>query len=131
MLNRVILGIIFLASLAWVIYVGLDLASEKNNYSPESLFNKQDGKVLVVIRPDEANFNSLNEFHDSPCLEIIKALNDSIYNRGYFSEKRAHLLLVKNDNWNDNSVQSVFNKINVTITGKWNFHSWKFQRSFS
>ena len=61
MLNRIVLAIIFLASLSWIIYVAIDISSEKNNYSPESLFNSMDGEVLIVARPWEVNFIDLEK----------------------------------------------------------------------
>lgn len=114
MLNRIVLAIIFLASLTWIIYVALDISSEKNNYSPELLFNKSDGAVLVVVRPVEVSFGSIDEFYDAPSYDLMSSLNDTIYNHGFFSQKRAHFLLVKNDNWSEASIQLLFGKGNTS-----------------
>ena len=116
MLNRIVLAIIFLASLTWIAYVGIDLASEKNNYSPESLFNHNDGEVLVVVRPNEVNISGISAFIDAPGMDLIHSLNDSIYTRGYFSQRRAHMLLIKEDNWNESVIQQLFGQGNVKVT---------------
>ena len=110
MLNRIVLAIIFLTSLSWIIYVAIDISSEKNNYSPESLFNSMDGEVLIVARPWEVNFIDLEKFGDAPSYDLITSLNDSAYNRGYFSQKRDHLLLVKDENWSAASIDLLFGK---------------------
>ncbi|MFT6282770.1 MAG: hypothetical protein ACJA0U_002908, partial [Salibacteraceae bacterium] len=110
MLNRIVLAIIFLASLSWIIYVAIDISSKKNNYSPESLFNSKDGEVLIVARPWEVNFIDLEKFGDAPSYDLMTSLNDSAYNMGYFSQKRDHLLLVKDDNWSKASIDLLFGK---------------------
>lgn len=110
MLNRIVLAIIFLASLSWVIYVAIDISSEKNNYSPESLFNEKDGEVLIVIRPSEVNFASLEQFSEAPAYDLMASLNDTIYHQAYFSQKRAHILLVKKDIWDNASIELLFGK---------------------
>ena len=121
MLNRIVLAIIFLASLSWIFYVAIDISSEKNNYSPESLFNSKDGEVLIVMRPWEVNFIDLDKFGDAPSYDLMTSLNDSIYHMGFFSQKRNHLLLVKDDNWSTEAIDLLFGKGKVSNLGSEEF----------
>ena len=130
MTNRIVLAIIFLASLSWIVYVGLDISSDKNNYTPESLFNSNDGEVLIVVRPSEVNFGSLKSFLDAPSFDIISTLQDSIYHNGYFSQKRDHFLLVKDDNWSDASIQKLFGKGNVSALASHEFKVGEYNGRF-
>ncbi len=117
MFKRVLLGVLFLASLAWIAYYAWDIASSKNNYVPEIVFSEADGQLLVVIRPDEVNFDAIDSFQDAPTLDLIKSLNDSSYQKGYFSQKRAHLLLISEVSWNANSIKKLFNGKSPKIDG--------------
>lgn len=121
MLNRIVLAIIFLASLSWIIYVAIDISSEKNNYSPESLFNSKDGEILIVTRPWEVNFIDVETFGDAPSYDLMTSLNDSAYNIGYFSQKRDHLLLVKSDNWSTSAIDLLFGKGKTSNLGSEEF----------
>lgn len=117
MFKRVLLGVLFVASLAWIAYYAWDIASAKNNYVPEIVFSEADGQLLVVLRPDEVNFNAIESFQDAPSLDLIQSLNDSSYQKGYFSQKRAHLLLLSEVNWNSKSIKSLFKDKTATIDG--------------
>jgi WD40 repeat protein len=121
MLKRVFLGVLFLASLAWVVYAGFDIASNKYNYSPEFLFGGEDEEVLIVIRPDEVSFSNIQNFDKSPCYELMLQLNDSIYNTGFFSLKREHMLLVKSDNWSQEDITALFQLMQPTELEKNSF----------
>ncbi|MDB3905843.1 hypothetical protein OAK35_02610 [Crocinitomicaceae bacterium] len=117
MFKRVLLGILFLASLAWIAYYAWHIASAKNNYVPEIVFSESDGQLLVVLRSDEVNFNAIESFQEAPTLDLIKSLNDSSYQKGYFSQKRAHLLLFSEVNWNSQSIKKLFDDKSVKIDG--------------
>ena len=117
MFKRILLGGLVLTSLAWVIYYALDIASEKNNFIPEIVFSKEDGKLLVVVRSDEVNFEALNDFSEAPAINMIKNLRDSSYHRGYFSQKRDHFLLVSEENWNQESIQFTFQDQSIQLNG--------------
>lgn len=108
MFKRFFLGFLFLASIAWVVFYAYDIASEKNNFVPEIVFSEEDGQLLVVIRPNELSLDALSSFDDSPCREIMVALNDSSYVLGYFSQKRPHLLLITEQNWSPEKIKRLF-----------------------
>lgn len=117
MFKRILLGAIVVASLAWIIYYALDIASEKNNYVPEIVFSQEDEQLLVVVRSDEVNFDVLEGFKDAPALEIMKSLADSSYDIGYFSKKRDHLILVSEKNWNKASIKKAFGSKTPQFSG--------------
>ena len=117
MFKRVLLGVLFIASLAWIAYYAWDIASSKNNYVPEIVFSEADGQLLVVIRPDEVNFDAIESFRDAPTLDLIKSLNDSSYQKGYFSQKRPHFLLISEDNWNSAAIKTLFKGKSPQIDG--------------
>lgn len=108
MFKRVLLGVLVVASFVWVAYYAIDIASEKNNYVPEVVFSKDDGQVLVVVRPDEVNFEALKGFSDAPCRDMMVALNDSMYSMGFFSQLRPHMLLYAEENWNESNIKLLF-----------------------
>lgn len=121
MFKKVFLGVLLLASIAWVLFYAFDIASEKNNYIPELVFSAEDGKVLVVSRPDEVNFSAIKDFNNAPSMELMASLNDSIYKMGYFSAKRNHLLLVADLSWNDDLIKSLFNGKSPKLRGDKSF----------
>ena len=108
MLNKIILSIIFLASLAWIVFIGFDISNDSNNYSPEYLFNHEDGELLIIVRPAEVDLTQLSEFNSSPIAEIFNQLNDSTYKQGYLSQNRAQLLLTKSVNWTSEDIKNLF-----------------------
>ncbi len=108
MFKKIFLGVLLLASIAWVLFYAFDIASEKNNYIPELVFSSEDGKVLIVSRPDEVNFSAIRDFENAPAMNLMMALNDSIYKTGYFSANRDHMLLVAELNWNNDLIKSLF-----------------------
>lgn len=118
MFKRIFLGLLFITSLFWIAYYAWDIASAKNNYVPEIVFSEADGELLVVMRPDEVNFQAIESFLEAPSLDIIQSLNDTLYSKGYFSQKRAHFLLIGEVNWTAASVKSLFEGVDAQINGK-------------
>ncbi len=117
MFKRVLLGLLFVASLAWIAYYAWDIASAKNNYVPEIVFSDADGELLVVLRPDEVNFEAIESFQEAPAKDIIQLLNDTVYSKGYFSQKRAHLLLIGEINWTSTLIKQLFNGASPQVEG--------------
>ncbi|MDC3253239.1 hypothetical protein OAU25_03200, partial [Crocinitomicaceae bacterium] len=120
-MNRIIIAILFLSSLSWIVFVSIDLASEKYNYSPESLFNHNDSELLIINRPSEIDPTKLEAFADIPAIDLIQSINDSIYNTGFFSQRRGHFLLVKNNNWKKESIKNLFSGKMVTFSSSSEF----------
>lgn len=118
MFKRVLLSIMFVASIAWIAYYAWDIASEKNNYVPELVFSDADGQLLIVVRPDEINFSAIESFQNAPSINLIKSLDDTLYSRGYFSQKRPHMLLIAEKNWTASEIKKLFRDKKVIVNGK-------------
>ncbi|MBL4861828.1 MAG: hypothetical protein JKY09_02270, partial [Crocinitomicaceae bacterium] len=127
MVNRILLSIIVIVSLTWIGYMAFDTVSDRNNYTPETLFNAADDELLVVIRPTEVQFTQLTGFSSSPSFELYSLLNDSIYKQGYLSLNRPHFLLVKNDHWNPSNITSAFQNENIEFSSSNRFTMGAYQ----
>lgn len=110
MLKPVLLAIIVLASLTWLGYVGYDILDQKSNYSPTSLFCASDEELLIVNRPKEIDFSQIEAIKSAPSFVFFNELNRDIYERGFLSAKRKHILLQRSINWSENDIKLLFNK---------------------
>jgi hypothetical protein len=93
MFKRILLGLVFLASIAWIGYIGFGIFTATNQYSEVHAFNENDGQLIIVNRANEVNFAAINEFESSPNFDIAQSLNQS-YQTAYFSLNRAHFILI-------------------------------------
>ena len=107
MINRVLLAVIFIASLGWIGYVGLDILNDKNNFSANTFFGGKDGSILIINRLNEYNSNQLSEFNYNPFNDLISLLDDSETNAVYISEKLPHVLILNNENWTLKNIESL------------------------
>ena len=110
MLKPVLLSIIVISSLAWLGYVGFDILNQKSNYSPTSLFCAEDEELLIVNRPEEVDFGQIDAMQSAPSSNFIIELNRDIYEKGFFSAKRSHILLQRSMNWTEKDINLLFNK---------------------
>lgn len=104
MIGRIILAVVFIGSLIWIGLVGIDILSVKSNYVPQNTFGAEDGKVLVVNRPNEVRYAQVEGFSESPIFNIVAKLNPNSFVRGYFSFNRSHLILKRGDNWTQKNI---------------------------
>ena len=127
MLRRVALGVIFLLSLGWIAYYAYDLLTTGNDYSPAYLFNKEDEGILIVNRPSEVDFRSIEQFAASPTIDLAEKLNDSLYTKGYFSAKRGQILLERESAWNEANINALFGDlaINYSESGTFDLNGYK------
>lgn len=109
MINRVILAIIFIASLGWIGYVGLDILNDNNNFSANTFFGEKDGKILIVNRLNEYNPNQLTEFSTNPFNEVLTLLDQDKTNSVYISEQLPHILILNNENWSTKKIETLLN----------------------
>lgn len=126
MFKRILLGLIFLASIAWIGYIGFGILTATNQYSEIHAFNKDDGQLIIVNRANEVNFTAINEFASSPNFEVAQELNPS-YKTAFFSLNRAHFILINSSNWDSKSIKEVFNQENLKINKakkSFSFNEW-------
>lgn len=116
MINRVILAIIFIASLAWIGYVGLDILNNKNDFSASAFFGENDGSILIINRLNEYNPNHLQEFDLNPFNELLPQLDNEKTKAIYISEKLPHALVLKDENWTSKSIQALLSNFDGEFT---------------
>ena len=114
MFKRVLLGLVLLASIAWIGYTAFGIITETNDYSELHVFNKEDGQVLIVNRANEMNFSAVEGFVSSPTFEIAETINPD-YKTGFFSSTRPHFILINNSNWDPKSIEGIFNQESIQI----------------
>ncbi|MDX2359954.1 MAG: hypothetical protein QNK23_04040 [Crocinitomicaceae bacterium] len=124
MVNRILLSIILLASLAWIGYVSSDILSENNNYSPEFLFGEQDGQLLIINRSGETDLYLLEDFMTAPMTEMEALFTDNQYETGYLSSLRSHAMFTKTENWTEENIRVLLSNQNTGLT--FNGNSFKF-----
>ena len=93
MINRVLLALILLTSIAWIGYVSSDILNDNNNYSPNHLFGEQDGQLLIINRPTEIDLFVIEDFSTAPLTELVSSCEEDQYKTGYLSALRSHVLL--------------------------------------
>ncbi|HIP32376.1 MAG TPA: hypothetical protein EYG86_06420 [Crocinitomicaceae bacterium] len=126
MLGRILLALIFIISIGWIGFVGFDILNVKSNFSPETLFSVNDGKVLVVNRSNEVDFMQITDFSDSPIATMFQELATENCT-AFISQKQAHLLLNNTSNWNESSIISLFSDAyNVSFSGS-NFTAGEYE----
>ncbi|MFN5032871.1 MAG: hypothetical protein ACK5FX_11690 [Flavobacteriia bacterium] len=101
-----------IASLLWVGYVAADLIDKRNAFAPTSLFGKEDGKVLIINRLNEADeallpFKTIPKNHEvlnalKPHIKEIKAV--------FISASRRHLMIETKFFWDKNKVNNLLKK---------------------
>jgi hypothetical protein len=103
------LGIV---SLLWVGYVAADLIDQRNAFAPTSVFGKEDGKVLIVNRMEEADISVLPFKTIAKNQEIISIFKPHIkkINSLFISASRRVLLLETTTNWDKNAVNDLLKK---------------------
>lgn len=126
MFKRVLLGLVLLASISWIGYIGFGILTATDDYSELHVFNENDGQIVIVSRPNEVNFSALQGFQTSPNYEIAQKLTPS-YKTGFFSLNRAQFILVNATNWNEKALQETFNQEDLIVNTKsksFSFGKW-------
>lgn len=97
-------------SLAWIVYVGVDIVDKTNDLSPQSLFGTEDGQLLIINRKDEFSWRDL-EFstpQQAAVQSIIANLSDE--KSIIISEQREHFLIESSSYWTTNTVEQLLNQ---------------------
>lgn len=115
MFKRVLLGLVFFVSLAWIASVGYGIFSSTNDFSEGYIFSESDGELLIVNRPKEINFSAINGFEQSPQFDFVSRLSAHAYTKGFFSFKRSHFVLEKEGNWDEKSLTALFGNPNLKV----------------
>lgn len=126
MVKRVLLGLVLIASIAWIGYIGFGIFTATNDYSELHVFNQEDGQMIIVNRPNEVNLSELEGFQTSPNYTIAQNLTPT-YKTGFFSLNRAHFILVNARNWDEKSLKETFNQPDIQIDLKsqsFSFGKW-------
>ncbi len=120
MFKRVLLGLVFLVSLAWIASVGYGIFSSSNEFAEETIFSEADGELLIVNRPLEINFSAIKGFEESPQFAFVSNLSPQAYTKGFFSFNRAHFVLENKDGWDEKSLKNLFgsNDLKVNLDDK-------------
>ena len=107
MFGRIFLSLIFISSIAWIGYVGFDILNVKSNFSPNTVFSSEDGKIAILNRPNEIDFAQINRFDSAPMFSLVKDLqcSECII---FISFERAQLLIERNDNWSEDKIKQIF-----------------------
>lgn len=110
MIRNFIFLILTIASIGWIVYAGQDIINFTGTENPERIFGQEDGRVLVLNRPDEIDITS-TDFHLQPRLievfDLLKS-NQSIDERIIVSEKRAHIVIEKSRPIDNERIQLLF-----------------------
>ena len=126
MFKRVLLGLVFLVSIAWIGYIGFGIFTATNDFSETHVFNEDDGQVIIVNRAEEVNFTDIEAFEASSIFEITQQLSSN-YTSGFFSLNRGHLILVRTSDWNKKSIKEVFNQDELKVNAQkktFSFGKW-------
>lgn len=116
MINRVILALIFILSLGWISYVGLDILSNKNNFSANAFFGEKDGEILIVNRINEVDLNQLDEFNANPFSLLLNQFTDEEINTVYLSKNLPHSLIINTKNWTRSDIKSILSTYHGTLS---------------
>lgn len=107
MINRVLLALIFIISLGWIGYVGMDILSNKNNFSPTAFFGGEDGELLIINRVNEVDINQLDEFNLNPFSSLASQFTEEESPTIYISKNLPHALIVSKNKWTKANIKSL------------------------
>lgn len=115
MINRVILALIFIISLGWIGYVGMDILSSKNDFSPTAFFGGKDGGLLIINRINEVDINQLEEFNLNPLSSLTSQFTAEESPTIYISKNLPHALIVSKNKWTKSTIKSLLTSVEGTL----------------
>ncbi|TNF47707.1 MAG: hypothetical protein EP305_07100 [Bacteroidetes bacterium] len=109
MLGRYFLVGLGLIALLWTGYLSVQLIDSKDNLSPLNLFGIEDGKLLVVNRPEELDLSFVEFSIPEKSNNLINSLVlKENFSNLIISENRDHFLIIGKERWNKSLVRSLF-----------------------
>ena len=115
MINRVILALIFIISLGWIGYVGMDILSNKNDFSPTAFFGGKDGELLIINRVNEVDINQLDGFNLNPLSSLSSEFTEEESPTIYISKNLPHALIVSKSKWTKATIKSLLTATEGTL----------------
>lgn len=115
MINRVILALIFIISLGWIGYVGMDILSNKNDFSPTAFFGGKDGELLIINRVNEVDINQLDGFNLNPLSSLYSEFTEEESPTIYISKNLPHALIVSKSKWTKATIKSLLTATEGTL----------------
>ncbi len=116
MLKRILLGIIVVASLGWILFIGYDIFTNGNDFNESYLFGTEDEQIIIVNRFNETDFGLIDEFHGSANYDYILTMNDSLVEKIFCSYKREHFLVDGKENWNKETISALFKLLDLPVS---------------
>lgn len=113
-MRKYILGLIALACLAWIAYVGLNIVSGRFSYSPSTIFTIPGEKIVVLHKGAEQDF-SAPEFapiRRNPLYLRFFAVQERIQHF-YFSGTRDLVILERSKPWTTDLVRQYFRNVGI------------------
>ena len=124
MINRVILALIFILSLGWIGYVGMEILNNKNDFSPTAFFGGKDGELLIINRVSEVDINQLDGFNLNPFSSLTSEFKDEESPTIYLSKNLPHALIVSKNKWTKKSIKALL----ISLDGTLNITSREFSK---
>ncbi len=107
MINRVILALIFIISLGWIGYVGMDILDNKNDFSPTAFFGEDDKELLIINRVNEVDINQMDGFNTNPFSLLTSQFTKEETPTIYISKSLPHALIISKNKWTKASIKSL------------------------
>jgi len=123
MISRYILIAIGIISLIWIVFVGVNLIDDKQEYSLAYVFGKNDGRVLVINKLEECDLKKI-VFKTTPQIGSFLKNGRNVlvrYKMIVLSELQNQLIIEKKDNWTKSEIFTFFQKMKIKVEFKSRF----------
>ena len=126
MFARYIVIFLGIASILWIGYVAGDIVGKKTAYSPNSVFGKEDVKILVINRISEFNAEQIPFKSIPKNNEVLNSILPNMQDKHaiYISANRKNLLINWNQNWTENKIRELFRNSHLKAK-KTGLHSYE------
>lgn len=132
MFARSLLYLLGIVSLAWIVYVSIELTSNENKYNPVYLFSQKDGSIVIANELADVHQVLLLHPTTSDNSTVIQALAQQENYRIFISSERNHLLLESKDVITKSSLNQLFqNNSALKFTGSNSFIFDNFKGEFT